>query len=194
MISFLLNHKIEVLIASEIIFFVFVGLALLLRYWFRLKKASIIAFIIVILNELAVFAIGVFDYIEVGTFSQFQMLIIIFIIYAILFGKSDFKKLDRWIQKKVAKLKGEPIPDFGEESKRKLYGKEHAKEERKGFYQHLIIFVIAQICFFLMLHFIPMENTDLIAGISNVWTKVLIIDFIWSFSYTIWPKKEKSHS
>lgn len=36
------------------------------------------------------------------------------------------------------------------------------------------------------------NNTNLIAGISNTWFKVLIIDFIWSCLYTIWPKKRKS--
>lgn len=194
MISFLLEHKVTFLIASEVIFWVFVSLALLLRYWFRLKKASLAAFIILILNELAVFLIGVLDYIEIGTISQFQILIIIFILYSLIFGKSDFKKLDRWIQKKVARMKGEPIPDFGEAPKRALYGKEHAKEERKGFYRHFIIFVAAQICFAIILKFVPMTSTNLIAGISNIWTKVLIIDFIWSFSYTIWPKKKKASS
>lgn len=26
---------------------------------------------------------------------------------------------------------------------------------------------------------------------NSVWGIILIIDFIWSFSYTLWPKKEK---
>ncbi len=192
MISFLLENKVIFLMASEVIFLVFVSLALLFRYWFRLKKASLAAFIIVILNELAVLVIGVLDYIEVGTFSQFQMIIVIFIIYALIFGKSDFKKLDRWIQKKVARMKGEPIPDFGEEPARQLYGKEHAREERKGFYKHLLLFVVVHICFAILFAFVKLDDNNLLAGISNIWTKVLIIDFIWSFSYTIWPKKEKS--
>lgn len=194
MISFILEHKVTFLIASEVIFWVFVSLALLLRYWFRMKKASLAAFIILILNELAVFLVGVLDYIAIGMISQFQILIIIFILYSIIFGRSDFKKLDRWIQKKVAQMKGEPIPDFGEKPKRQLYGKEHAKEERKGFYKHFLIFVVAHIGFALLLAFVKTDDNNLIGGISNIWTKILIIDFIWSFSHTIWPKKEKSNS
>lgn len=194
MISFLLEHKIAVLIASEVIFFVFAGLALLLRYWFRLNKASLAALIIVILNELAVLLLGVMDYIQLGTISLFQILIIIFIIYALLFGRSDFKKFDRWIQKKVAQMKGEPLPDFGEEETKPLYGKEHAKEERKNFYKHLLIFAVAHGAFAILSTFIEFGEHHVFADISNVWVKILIIDFIWSFSYTIWPKKEKKDS
>lgn len=213
MIPFVVEHKVAFLIGSEVIFWVFVSLALILRYWFRLKKASFVAFIILILNEVMVFLIGVFDYLDTGTFSSFQILIVAFILYALIFGKKDFKKLDHWIQKKVARFKGEEsIPVFDDDPKQNLYGKEHAKLQRRNFYIHFLIFVAAHIVFALLFGFIPdsilnvpipewlanlnigstrTNEFNVIAGISSIWTKILLIDFIWSFSYTIWPKKEK---
>lgn len=208
MITFLLEHKIAFLIISEVIFWVFVVLALLFRYWFRMKKASLVAFIILILEEIAVLFLGVLDYIHMGTFSSFQVIIVIFIIYGLIFGKSDLKKLDRWIKKKVAHLKGETLSIVDEDTRGDIYGEEHAKQERQNFYGHFLTFVMAHIIFAILFGFVPdslfsiplphgiegiikTSNHEPIASISNVWTKILIIDFIWSFSYTIFPKKEK---
>ncbi|TKC14916.1 hypothetical protein [Robertmurraya kyonggiensis] len=208
MITFFLEHKIAFLIVSEVIFWVFVVLALLFRYWFRMKKASFLAFIILILEELAVFFFGVLDYIYVGTFSSFQVIIVIFILYGIIFGKSDFKKLDRWIKKKVAHIKGETLPIDEEDIRGDAYGKEHAKQERRNFYGHFLTFIMLHIIFAILFGYVPesffniplpqgiegiskTSNHNPIASISNIWTKILIVDFIWSFSYTIFPKKEK---
>lgn len=208
MITFLFDHKLAFLIVSEVIFWVFVVLALLFRYWFRMKKASLVAFIILILEELAVLFFGVLDYIQVGTFSSFQVIIIIFIIYGLIFGKSDFKKLDKWIKKKVAHIKGETLPVEVEDTRGALHGKEHAKQERRNFYGHFLTFIMAHIIFAILFGFVPesffnmplpqeiegiikTSNHNPISSISNIWTKILIIDFIWSFSYTVFPKKEK---
>ncbi|WP_376845772.1 hypothetical protein [Camelliibacillus cellulosilyticus] len=213
MMAFIIEHKVAILIASEVIFWLFVGLALILRYWFQLKKASLIAFIIVIINEIAVFLIGVFDYLDTGAFSSFQILIIVFVLYSLIFGKKDFQKLDHWIQKKVARLKGESLPVFEDDPKQNLFGKAHAKMERKHFYQHLIFFIAAHLACAIIFGFVPSsvlsfsmpewvkaldlgivktDNINIFSGISSLWAKILLIDFIWSFSYTIWPKKEKA--
>lgn len=191
MVSFLLEHKLTILIATEIMFWILASLALLLRYWFRMKKASFAVFIILIISQLAVLCIGILDYMIGGTLSQFHIVIIILLLYGLIFGKSDFQNLDRWIQRKVAQMKGEPIPDFSEAPQKHLYGKEHAKAERKRFYKHLLIFVIAHICFAIIGAVVNPNLAKPIADISNIWFKILIIDFLWSFSYTIFPKKEK---
>src|SRR5699024_7336299 len=48
-------------------------------------------------------------YRETGEFGTFQIVIIIFIIYACTFGISDFKRLDRWMRKKVGEWKKEEL-------------------------------------------------------------------------------------
>ncbi|MBM7553498.1 hypothetical protein [Thalassobacillus pellis] len=155
---------------------------------------------------------GFFDYLRTGEFTSYQIIVLILIVYAFTYGKSDFKKLDRYIQTKVAAWKGEPLPE--KEKLKKLSGKEHAKKERKQFYIHLIIYMALHVIFALLFGFsdsilqagstggfldawfdasdstIPFNNTN-VNNVTRIWTLILVIDGIISLSYTLFPKKEK---
>ncbi|KKB41390.1 hypothetical protein ACFSCZ_17475 [Siminovitchia sediminis] len=210
MMDFLMQYKWLIVIIAEILFLVFAGLFFIMRYWFRKNAVGFAFIILLILNELFLAFLAIYDYLQTGTLDSFQIITAIFYIYLIFEGKKDFKRLDHYFKKKVASWKGETVPDLqtSESAVEKKYGRAHAKEEREGWYIHLVIFVIAQIVFWNIDNFTGWQDFNLnqigeffqiyedpkINQVNAVWGVILFIDFIWSFSYTIWPKKEKSSS
>ncbi|WP_026678238.1 hypothetical protein [Fictibacillus gelatini] len=211
--DFILENKWLFLIIAESIFWVSILTFLLLRYWFGLKRLSIAFFILFIVNDLWIAIMGLYDYMKTGKFSSYQTVIVVFIVYALTYGKSDFKRLDSFIQRKVASWKGQPVPDV--EGVKKLYGKAHAQHERKQFFKHLLVYVIAHIVFVLLFGLSdqissPQDLTDVLSrwfsekqpifpsnsttvnNISRIWSLILIIDGVISLSYTFFPRQEKA--
>ncbi|WP_234417364.1 MULTISPECIES: hypothetical protein [unclassified Lysinibacillus] len=107
----ILEHKWFFLITAEIIFWVCAIAFLLLRYWYKLDKLSMFAFGVFIINDLWIALLAFMDYRRTGEFSIYQILIVIMIVYALTFGKSDFKKLDGIIKGRVAKIRGESLEE-----------------------------------------------------------------------------------
>lgn len=210
--DFILENKWLFLIAGEIVFWVSILTFLIMRYWFKFKKASVLFFAIFILNDLWIATIGFMDYMETGKFSIYQIIVIIFIIYAFTYGKSDFKKLDAFIQRNVAKIKGEPLPL--QEKKPELYGMTYAAKQWKELLWHLAVFIVAHLLIILFIGLadqmadvtslktladlwfsksvaVPFENT-IANNISKVWTLIVGIEILVVISYTIFPKGKKT--
>ena len=73
------------------------------------------------------------DYYQTGKFSNFQIITVIILLYAVFYGKKDLKKLDIFVQKSVAKWRNEPAPIIEEQVE--LTGMAYAKQEIKiGYY------------------------------------------------------------
>lgn len=129
------------------------------------------------------------------------------------FGKEDFRRLDVRIERSVAAWKGQsppasapvPVP-----TRPVLSGAEHAREERRGWYGHVAIFIVGQAVFLLIGESWPAmavtgelppgalwtgrwpeEEVSALALASRVWCIVLVVDGIWSLSYTLPPKRER---
>jgi hypothetical protein len=210
-LDFILDNKWAFLILAEIVFWVSTLSFLVVRYWFNLKKLSVAFFILFIVNDLWIATMGYFDYLRTGEFSAYQIIILIVIAYAFLYGKSDFRKLDGFIQRKVAIWRGLPEPDITRE--KPIFGMEHAKQERQNMYKHILVFSVVQITFIVMFGFSEAVSSiqlntliedwyepvktdlfyqnDTANNITRVWGLVLAIDIVISLSYTLWPKKEK---
>ena len=207
--EFILDHKWFFLITAEIIFWVCAIAFLLLRYWFKFDRLSKFIITIFIINDLWIAFLAFSDYQRTGEFSMYQIIIVIFIVYAMTFGKSDFKKLDFFIKRQVAKFKGESLETL--QNPIQHYGLAYAIIEWKQFVGHLFVFVILHVIFFMAfglsdsLTTIPKENWfgswfnketstvpfnhEGINQFSRVWLLVLLIDFVITLSYTIFPKK-----
>ncbi len=210
--DFILEHKWAFLIAAEVFFWISILSFLVVRYWFNMKTLSVVFFTLFIVNDLWIATMGFMDYLRTGNFTSYQVVILVIIVYALTYGKTDFKRLDVFIQKKVAKWKGEPIPNLS--GPIGLHGKAKAIQEMKHFSIHLLIFgVIHGILFFLfglstefdqingLSHFfsewfsgkqalLPFDNASA-NNFSRIWSLVLIIDGVTSLSYTIFPKSER---
>lgn len=73
---------------------------------------------------------------------------------------------------------------------KKLYGMEYAREEGKGWYHHFLAYVIgAGILGLIILTIGYSEQTENLVRPLMVWTLAVAIDFVVSFSYTIFPKR-----
>ncbi|MGP4072899.1 hypothetical protein ACTWQB_10135 [Piscibacillus sp. B03] len=210
--STLISYQWEIFITIEIISVLALLLFGLFRYYLGQKKTGlilIVAFLGLVLLEAV---LGVLIYQETGEFSTFTLIILIFVIYAFTFGIYDFLKLDRWMRKKFGQWRGVELlteKDY-QIMVRQKDPKHVAKVNRRSAMIHLIIFVIGQFVFWSygtngfeeMVGYLkdlswfetgdyrdsPYPNETLY-GIGSVWIIVFIVDFIYSWSYTIFPKK-----
>ncbi|MCI0766911.1 hypothetical protein [Bacillus sp. TL12] len=201
--SILAEYRWYFLIGAEIVFWVSVIGFFLLRYGFRLQKASFVAGIVLLFNEVFILALGAIDYYETGKFSNFQIITLVILLYALFYGKKDLKKLDIRVQKLVAKWRNEPIPNI--EAPLELTGWAYTKQEIGQWSLHLILFTVVHIVFFFMYGLVPIEQwgdwlekgivlNEAAGRVSQVWGIVFLVDTVITFSYLIFPKKEKKLS
>ena len=210
--DFILDHKWFFLITAEVIFWLCAFAFLLLRYWYKLEKLSMIVFLVFMMNDLWIAFLAFADYQRTDEISVYQILIVIILIYALTLGKSDMKKLDAFIKTFVAKKRGESLN--GAHQPVKLYGMAYALEEWKQFTGHFVVFIVMHFVFFFVLGFsetvqqmaiadlfgmwfdkdmsnFPFNNED-VNKFSQVWLLILMIDFAITLSYTIIPKKKEA--
>lgn len=103
---------------------------------------------------------------------------------SIAFGHSMIKWADAQFSYRFA---GGPAPVSPPK-----WGKAHARRERSGWFRHLLAWAIGcGIIYILMWAAGDGGRTEALLGVMRVWSIVLAIDFIVSFSYTLWPKPEK---
>ncbi|PFE45860.1 hypothetical protein [Bacillus cereus] len=198
--SILAEYRWYFLIGVEIVFWLSAIGFFLLRYGFRLKKASFIMGIVLLVNEVFILTLGVVDYYQTGKFSNFQIITVIILLYAVFYGKKDLKKLDIFARKLVAKWRNEPAPIMEEQVE--ITGIAYAKQEIKNWVLHLVLFVAVHIFFFFAYGLIPFEQwgnwlesgivlNKTASRVSQVWALIFLIDTAISFSYVFFPKKEK---
>lgn len=168
------------IIAAEIAFWIVIVAGLFSRYILNLKKLSIFFFLLTPIIDLALLILTAIDLKSGATASTAHGVAAIYIGVSIAYGKSMIawadSKFQSWILKKPSKKKG-------------LFGKEKAKYEVKMWFRHLLSYVIGGSLLGLMILYVG-EGATALFQVLRVWTIVLIIDFIISFSYFIFPKKE----
>ncbi|WP_148436756.1 2TM domain-containing protein [Gracilibacillus timonensis] len=70
------------------------------------------------------------------------------------------------------------------------YGKARARKERKKWYRHLLSwFIGGGILGSMILYMNHYSQTEALVQILFLWSFILVIDFVVSFSYTLFPKK-----
>lgn len=212
--SFMETYQWEIIIVLEVISWVSLLIFGVTRYFFDKRKLSKY-FLILFISFIGIEAlVGWFIYVETGELSTIQLVITVFVVYAITFGVSDFKKLDRWMRKHIGKLRG---IDLLTEKDRAIMKRDKdpsyiAKKYRVSSLIHLVLFVAVQIGFLVYslgslsdvvpyikdLSWIGTEDytitpyaNDTLYGISMVWGIVFIADFLYSWSYTLFPSQTK---
>src|SRR5699024_5578213 len=123
MISFLMKYKWSLVIVAEILFFVLLGAFFIMRYWFKKPKIGYVFVVLLILNELFIALIAIYDYVETGKVSSFQVITVLFFIYLISLGKKDFLQLESFFKRKIASWRGVSVPELPhkEMHKQELY-------------------------------------------------------------------------
>ncbi|SDZ38616.1 hypothetical protein SAMN05421736_11193 [Evansella caseinilytica] len=214
MIDLIILYQWELFIVAEILSVVALLLFGAVRYFMGKRRFSLL-FLFMFLLLLALEAVmAIFIYNETGEISTFLIVITVFVIYACTFGIGDFKKLDRWMRLKIGKWRGVELL-----SEKEIYIMNRqkdpryiAKKYRYSSIAHLLVFATVQAGFWMYgtagageimafitdLSWIGTEDiaetpyaNETMYRISMTWGIVFIIDFIWSWSYTIFPASEK---
>ncbi|KAA6215524.1 MFS transporter [Streptomyces albofaciens JCM 4342] len=85
-----------------------------------------------------------------------------------------------------------------------LSPKEHARKERRDWLIHTAAFLVGNVILWalksnwIVWQFtadeVPDEHRGPLVWISRIWLTIWVIDTIWSWSYTIWPREKKAKS
>lgn len=211
----IIDHQWGIFISIEVLSIVALLLFGVVRYVLNKKKLSrlfIVAFLVLIASE-ALMAFLIYQ--ETGEISTFQIVIMIFVLYACTFGILDFKKLDRWMRKTVGGWRGVELLTAKEYQimKRNNNPKYLAKKYRWTSTVHLVVFVIVQSIFWMygtedleeMFEYVrdfswieagtyeesPYPN-ETIYSIGMLWGIIFVVDFLYSWSYTFFPSNPKA--
>ncbi len=182
------------------------------RYYFNKKRSSLLFIFLFLLLLVMEGLLGLYVYQQTGEISTFQIVIVIFILYAFTFGIVDFIRLDRWMRQKIGSFRGVELlseKDYVILEKNRD-PKSIAKKYRRSSYIHATLFIIVQSIFWMIgtedFAEIKMYLTDLswietgeaasspypneaTFAIGMIWGIVFIVDLIYSWSYTIFPKR-----
>ena len=175
------------IVICEILFWIFVGAGLFARYILGWKKIGSLLLLCTPLIDLVLIIATVIDLKDGATAHFVHGLSAVYIGVSVAFGK----RMIQWADEQFAyRFAGGKRPN-----KRPQFGKQHAAYERKGWYRHLLAWIIGNALLLFMVLFVnDFQKTEALLSFSAKWTFILFIDFLWSFSYTIWPKKEaKGH-
>ena len=210
--DFVTNYYWEIFIIIEILSLISLILFGLFRYVLDQRQTSrlfIILFIALLLSEAG---LGLYIYHLTGEISTFVIIVIVFLVYAATFGIVDFLKLDRWMRVKVGNLRGVDLLTEQDKLviKRNQDPKYIAKKYRITSLIHLVVFVIGQTILWSlgtdntaeMLSYLtdlswlndkdyvnsPYPN-EMTYGIGMIWGIAFIADFLYSWSYTLFPGK-----
>ncbi len=211
-LQLLIDHQWTVFITLEVLSFISLLLFGVFRYGLNKRKFSNIAIFMFLFLLIAEVLLGVMIYQETKEFSSFQIIIGIFVLYACTFGIFDFIKLDRWMRRKVGKWRQVELlteKDYRILNRQKD-SKYVARRNRISSMIHLFLFVVGQFIlwsygtenFEELLGFLtdfswieagtyedsPYPN-EMSYSIGMIWGIVFIVDFIYSWSYTVFPSK-----
>ncbi|KOG48523.1 hypothetical protein ADK75_20705 [Streptomyces virginiae] len=82
--------------------------------------------------------------------------------------------------------------------------KEHARKERRDWYIHTVAFALGQLVLWTLDSSwlvwqitdgsVPDDQRGPLVWFGRIWLTIWVIDTLWSWSYTIWPREKKSKS
>lgn len=171
------------IVADEIGFWVFIFLGLFTRYILKKDKLSLCFFACTPVLDLVLLIITFVDLRNGAPASFVHVLAAVYIGVSIAFGSPLIKWADAHFAYYFAKG---PKPE-----KKAKFGKAGAKRERQGWYRHLLAWAIGS-GLMLFIHYLAghPNNTELLLKRALLWSLILAADFVFSFSYTLFPKKE----
>jgi hypothetical protein len=170
------------IVACEIAFWLVMLAGLVSRYLLGRPRLGAALLAATPLVDLVLLAAAVLDIRHGAEADRRHALAAIYLGVSIAFGH----RLVAWADGAFAyRFAGGPKPPAGPR-----YGAAHARSERSGWFRHLLAWVIAAA----VLGFIHLvggnrEETQRLFGVLGGWLIVVGIDFLWSFSYTFFPRR-----
>ncbi|MWC29757.1 hypothetical protein [Paenibacillus sp. MMS18-CY102] len=173
------------IIGCEIGFWVLVLAGLACRYLLRMKKVGAALLIGTPIVDLVLIVATAMDLRGGAIATAVHGLAAIYIGVSVAFGH----KMVRWADARFAyRFAGGPKP-----APKPKHGTEHAAYERRMWALHLVAWAIG--CFLLvsMIWFVgDASRTNDLRRVIEVWSYIVGIDFLYSFSFSLWPRKAKA--
>jgi hypothetical protein len=102
-------------IALEAGFWLMLAGFLVLRYRFGIESITRLFVIGVVIDTVGLLGLGVWDYASTGHLSAYTLFIAGLLVYALVWGKKDLRRLDAWMAAKLApkprRATSRPCPD-----------------------------------------------------------------------------------
>ena len=170
-----------VIVACEVGFWVVLLAGLAARYLLRRPRLGAALLVCVPLVDLVLLVTSALDLRYGGGEASFAHgLAAIYLGVSVAYGHS----MVRWSDARFAhRFAGGPPPPRPPKT-----GTEHARHERCQWARHLLAWAVG--CSLLLggVSFVgDASRTGALVNTAQVWTLVLAVDFLWSFSYTLWP-------
>lgn len=173
-----------VILTGEVLFWVFVLGGLFCRY--ILKQKTLGAFLLwaTPVIDLAIILFTIWDLKNGATANFFHSLAAIYIGVSIVYGKS----MIAWADERFAhRYNNGPEPQ-----KAPKYGVVRARNERIGWYKHALAWLLGCGLLAGMIWLVGDDSKTMQFQYTiRTWSIVIAIDFLISFSYTLWPKEKK---
>ncbi|MDI4648696.1 hypothetical protein [Cohnella hashimotonis] len=178
---------IGVIIGCEIAFWVLILAGLACRYLLKWKKTGSVLLLLTPGVDIVLLAVTVIHLKQGAEATFVHGLSAVYIGVSIAFGHA----MIRWADERFAhRFAGGAAP-----KPKARFGREHARQERLGWFKHLLAWAIGCLCLAGMIYLVDdADSTEQLVQVIRLWSVVLGIDFLISFSYTLSPKKEKHES
>lgn len=173
-----------IIAACEIAFWVFVLAGLVVRYPLGRRRAGAVVLACAPAVDLVLLIATVIHLRGGATPRTGDGLAAVYLGVSIAYGHRTL----RWADQRFAHRFADGPPP----AKAPKSGAAHARHERGLWYRHLLAFALGTMLLLL--------GAALAGGVRRAapllswiprWAVVLVIDFFWSFSYTLWPRKAK---
>ncbi len=173
------------IVSCEIGFWIIVLAGLITRYVWKKKKAGAILLAMTPVVDLILLGATVIDIRQGAEAGFVHGLAAVYIGSTIAFGH----RIIKWADGRFAyRYANGPEPVQSPKT-----GYAHATAQRQGWYRHLLAWTIGSALLAVMIWMIGDEaKSEALRQWILRWGYVLGIDFLISFSYTLWPKGEKA--
>jgi hypothetical protein len=170
-----------ILITAEIAFWGLLLAGLWARYRLGRSRLGAVLLALTPAVDLVVLVASVADLRGGATASSWHGLAAVYIGVSIAFGP----RIVAWADARFGhRFTGAPRPQRPPRE-----GAEHARRERTGWYRHLLAYAIGAGLLVAAIGLVAdADRTEALLQMLRVWTLVLAIDFLVSFSYTLWPR------
>ncbi|MEW9698042.1 hypothetical protein [Paenibacillus sp. SI8] len=196
------------LLTAEAAFWILAISFLLLRYWYNNTRISQLLITLLLANEGWIIFLGVMDFKLTRILSPYQLIIAVIFLYALFFGRSDLRKLDQYMMKKVRAWKGEPLPEAaGSTNTPRVW---NTRAGIVGFFKHLILYLALHAAAMIYIgvlnkhifsegltlveQFVRIEqlfsSNRIMNTASGIWTTVLMVEIIYVLFCTFTHKNK----
>jgi hypothetical protein len=194
--EFVLDNKWFFLVGAEVTFWVLSVAFLAMRYLFDLNRASVVVLALIILDNALIAGLGFLDFRRTGEFSAYQLVAAAIVVYGLTYGTRDFRRLDAYLKRKVAGLRGKPRSS---ETPARTPARDKAQKNRRSWYVHLVVFAAGQAALVAASEswILPLltggapADPSFLMNAGRIWAIAFVVDTIWSLSYTPFPGKSR---